>query len=124
MLKDRSKVKRVRKERLRKRIAERVRGTAARPRVHVFKSNLYIYTQVVDDTANAVLAAASTLEKEFKDRSRNTKNKAAAEVLGELLAGRLKAKKIDRIVFDRGTYLYHGRIKALADAMRKAGVDF
>jgi large subunit ribosomal protein L18 len=124
VLKDRSKVKRARKERLRKRIAERVRGTAARPRVHVFKSNLYIYTQVVDDTANAVLAAASTLEKEFKDRSRNTKNKAAAEVLGELLAGRLKAKKIDRIVFDRGTYLYHGRIKALADAMRKAGVDF
>ncbi len=124
MLKDRSKVKKVRKERLRKRIAERVRGTAARPRVHVFKSNLYIYTQVVDDTANAVLVAASSLEKEFKDRSRNTKNKAAAEVLGGLLAGRLKAKNIGRVVFDRGTYLYHGRIKALADAMRKEGIDF
>lgn len=124
MLKDRSKVKKVRKERLRKRIAERVRGTAARPRVHVFKSNLYIYTQVVDDTANAVLAAASSLEKEFKDRSRNTKNKAAAEVLGGLLAGRLKAKNIGRVVFDRGTYLYHGRVKALADALRKEGIDF
>ena len=124
MLKDRSKVKRLRKERLRKRIAERVRGTAERPRVHVFRSNLYVYTQVVDDTANAVLVAASSLEKEFKDRSRNTKNKAAAEVLGEILAGRLKAKSIGRVVFDRGTYLYHGRIKALADAMRKEGIDF
>lgn len=124
MLKDRSKVKRDRKERLRKRIAERVRGTAERPRVHVFRSNLYVYTQVVDDTANAVLAAASSLEKEFKDRSRNTKNKAAAEVLGEILAGRLKAKSIGRVVFDRGTYLYHGRVKALADAMRKEGIDF
>jgi large subunit ribosomal protein L18 len=124
VLKDRAKVKRLRKERLRKRIAERVRGTAERPRVHVFRSNLYVYTQVVDDTANAVLAAASSLEKEFKDRSRNTKNKAAAEVLGEILAGRLKAKSIGRVVFDRGTYLYHGRIKALADAMRKEGIDF
>jgi large subunit ribosomal protein L18 len=124
VLKDRSKVKRDRKERLRKRIAERVRGTAERPRVHVFRSNLYVYTQVVDDTANAVLAAASSLEKEFKDRSRNTKNKAAAEVLGEILAGRLKAKSIGRVVFDRGTYLYHGRVKALADAMRKEGIDF
>jgi large subunit ribosomal protein L18 len=124
VLKDRSKVKRVRKERLRKRIGDRVRGTAERPRVHVFKSNLYIYTQVVDDTRNAVLAAASSLEKEFKDRSRNAKNKAAAEVLGGLLAGRLKAKNIGKVVFDRGTYLYHGRIKALADAMRKEGIDF
>ena len=85
---------------------------------------MYVYTQVVDDTANAVLAAASSLEKEFKDRSRNTKNKAAAEVLGEILAGRLKAKSIGRVVFDRGTYLYHGRVKALADAMRKEGIDF
>jgi large subunit ribosomal protein L18 len=124
VLKDRAKVKRLRKERLRKRIAERVRGTAERPRVHVFRSNLYVYTQVVDDTANAVLVAASSLEKEFKDRSRNTKNKAAAEVLGEILAGRLKAKSLGRVVFDRGTYLYHGRIKALADAMRKEGIDF
>jgi large subunit ribosomal protein L18 len=124
VLKDRAKVKRARKERLRKRIAERVRGTAERPRVHVFRSNLYVYTQVVDDTANAVLVAASSLEKEFKDRSRNTKNKAAAEVLGEILAGRLKAKSIGRVVFDRGTYLYHGRVKALADAMRKEGIDF
>jgi large subunit ribosomal protein L18 len=124
VLKDRSKIKKVRKERLRKRISERVRGTAERPRVHVFKSNMYVYTQVVDDTKNSVLAAASTLEKEFKDRSRNTKNKTAAEELGRLLAGRLKERKIGRVVFDRGTYLYHGRVKALADAMRNEGIDF
>jgi large subunit ribosomal protein L18 len=124
VLKDRSKVKGVRKARLRKRIAERVRGTAERPRVHVFKSNLYIYLQAIDDASHAVLAAASTLEKDFQDRNKNTKNKAAAEALGGLMAGRLKDKKIGRVVFDRGTYLYHGRVKVLADAMRKAGIDF
>jgi large subunit ribosomal protein L18 len=124
VLKDRVKIKKVRKARLRKRISERVRGTNERPRVHVFKSNTYVYTQVVNDLDNAVLAAASSLEKEFKDLSKATKNKAACAVLGELLAKRLKAKSIGRVVFDRGTYLYHGRIKVLADAMRKEGIDF
>ncbi|MHB8094807.1 MAG: 50S ribosomal protein L18 [Candidatus Aminicenantales bacterium] len=124
MLKDRTKIKKSRKDRLRKRIAQRIRGTSERPRVHVFKSNLYIYTQVINDKDHAVLAAASSLEKEFQEKSRNTKNKAAAAVLGELLARRLKDRKIERVVFDRGTYLYHGRIKALADAMRKEGIDF
>ncbi len=124
MLKDRAKIKKVRKERLKKRTDKRVRGTSGRPRVHVFKSNTYVYTQVVNDLDNAVLAAASSQEQAFKDRSKATKNKAACAVLGELLAERLKAKNIGRIVFDRGTYLYHGRIKALADAMRKQGIDF
>ena len=124
MLKDRTTFKKVRKARLRKRIGERSRGTVERPRVHVFKSNTYVYTQVVNDKDHAVLAAASSQEKEFRDRSKNTKNKAACALLGEMLAERLKAKKIGRVVFDRGTYLYHGRIKALADAMRKEGIDF
>jgi len=124
VLKDRTKIKKGRKERLRKRIAQRIRGTSERPRVHVFKSNLYVYTQVINDKDHAVLAAASSLEKEFQDKSRNTKNKAACAVLGELLARRLKERKIERVVFDRGTYLYHGRIKALADAMRKEGIYF
>jgi large subunit ribosomal protein L18 len=124
VLKDRSKIKKSRKERLRRRIAQRIRGTSERPRVHVFKSNLYVYTQVINDKDHAVLAAASSLEKEFKEKSRNTKNKAACAILGELLARRLKDRKIERVVFDRGTYLYHGRIKALADAMRKEGIDF
>jgi len=124
VLKDRTTFKKVRKARLRKRIGERSRGTVERPRVHVFKSNTYVYTQVVNDKDHAVLAAASSQEKEFRDRSKNTKNKAACALLGEMLAERLKAKKIGRVVFDRGTYLYHGRIKALADAMRKEGIDF
>jgi large subunit ribosomal protein L18 len=124
VLKDRTTFKKVRKARLRKRIGERSRGTVERPRVHVFKSNTYVYTQVVNDKDHAVLAAASSQEKEFKDRSKNTKNKAACALLGEMLANRLKAKKIGRVIFDRGTYLYHGRIKALADAMRKEGIDF
>ena len=124
MLKERSIIKKVRQDRLRKRIGKRSRGTVERPRVHVFKSNAYVYTQVVDDKDHAVLAAASSQEKEFRDGSKNTKNKAACALLGEMLAKRLKAKKIGRVVFDRGTYLYHGRIKALADAMRKEGIDF
>jgi len=124
VFKDRTTFKKVRKARLRKRIGEKPRGTAERPRVHVFKSNSYVYTQVVNDKDHAVLAAASSQEKEFRDRSKNTKNKAACALLGEMLAKRLKSKKIGRIVFDRGTYLYHGRIKALADAMRKEGIDF
>jgi len=95
-----------------------------RPRLTIFRSSAHIYAQVIDDKRGHTVAAASSLEKEFKDRSRNSKNKAAAEVLGELLAGRLKAKKIGRVVFDRGTYLYHGRVKVLADAIRKAGIDF
>jgi large subunit ribosomal protein L18 len=116
--------KRVRDDRLRKRIREKVRGTPERPRVHVFKSNTYLYTQVIDDSEGKVLLAASTLEKEFKEKSKNGKNKKAGGLLGEMLAKRLKVKKIERIVFDRGVYPYHGRIKTLAEAMRKAGIQF
>lgn len=124
MLKAKSTLRKVRKVRLRKRIHKKIRGTTERPRVHVFKSDRYIYTQVIDDQKGLVLVAASTLEKEFKDKSKSTKNRKACEVLGGILAGRLKDKKIDKIVFDRGLYPYHGRIKALAEAMRKEGVVF
>jgi large subunit ribosomal protein L18 len=124
VLKDRMKIKKVRKERMRHRTSGKIRGTSARPRVHVFKSNSFIYTQVVNDGDNAVLTAASSLEKEFKDQSKNTKNKAACALLGQMLAKRLKEKKIEKVVFDRGIYPYHGRIKALADAMRKEGIEF
>ena len=124
MLKDKRIVKRVREVRLRKRIREKVSGTSGRPRVHVFKSNLYLYTQVINDLDGTVLTTASTLEKSFKDRSKNTKNKEAAGLLGEILAKRLKDRKIERVVFDRGVYPYHGQIKALAEAMRKEGILF
>lgn len=124
MLKDKMKVRRERTDRLRKRIRDKVRGTGQRPRVHVHKSNLYIYTQAVDDSAGRILVAASTLEKEFREKAKNTKNKDASALLGGLLAQRLKEKKIDQIVFDRGDYPYHGRVKALAEALRKEGIRF
>jgi large subunit ribosomal protein L18 len=124
VLKNKFVAKRVRDDRLRKRIREKVKGTLERPRVHVFKSNAYLYTQVINDAEGSVLLTASTLEKEFKEKSKNGKNKKASGLLGEVLAKRLKAKKIERVVFDRGVYPYHGRIKTLAEAMRKAGIQF
>jgi large subunit ribosomal protein L18 len=124
VLKDKVKIKKETKTRIRRRIRSKLRGTAERPRVHIFKSNRYIYTQAVNDDDGAVLAAASTLEKEFRADHKNFKNLASCEKLGEILAQRLKEKKIDEIVFDRGIYPYHGRIKALAEAMRKGGLTF
>jgi large subunit ribosomal protein L18 len=124
VLKDKTTEKKVRDDRLRKRIRERVQGTPERPRLHVFKSNAYIYTQVIDDRAGAVLLTASTLEKEFRAKAKSTKNKDACGLLGEILGQRLKEAKIAKVVFDRGTNPYHGRIKTLADAIRKEGIQF
>ena len=124
MLKDKTTERKVRDDRLRKRIRERVRGTPERPRLHVYKSNAYVYTQVIDDRAGTVLLTASTLEKDFRAKAKGTKNKDACTVLGEILGKRLKAAKIDKVVFDRGTHPYHGNIKTLADAIRKEGIQF
>lgn len=124
MLKDKTIERKVRDIRLRKRIRERVQGTPERPRLHVFKSNAYIYTQVIDDRKGAVLLTASTLEKDIRAKAKSTKNKDACVLLGELLGQRLKAAKIDKVVFDRGTHPYHGRIKTLAEAIRKEGIQF
>jgi len=124
VLKDKIDLKKESKARIRKRIRKTVRGTADRPRVYVFKSNRYIYTQVINDTDGRVLAQASTLEKGFREEAKNTKNLASCEKLGEVLAQRLKDMNIAQVVFDRGIYPYHGRIKALAEAMRKGGLVF
>ena len=124
MLKDKTTERKVRDVRLRKRIRQRVQGTPERPRLHVFKSNAYIYTQVIDDRKGAVLLTASTLEKEVRAKVKSTKNKDACGLLGALLGQRLKAAKIEKVVFDRGTHPYHGRIKTLADAIRKEGIQF
>jgi large subunit ribosomal protein L18 len=124
VLKDKTTERKVRAVRLRKRIRERVQGTPERPRLHVFKSNAYIYTQVIDDRKGAVLLTASTLEKEFRAKAKSTKNKDACVLLGELLGRRLKDAKIEKVVFDRGTHPYHGRVKTLADAIRKEGIQF
>lgn len=124
MLKDKTKDRKVKDDRLRKRIRERVEGTPERPRLHVFKSNAYVYTQVINDREGAVLLTASTLEKEFRDKAKSTKNRDACALLGELLGKRLKEAKIEKVVFDRGTHPYHGRIKTLAEAIRKEGIQF
>ena len=124
MLKDKVKSREETNIRIRRRIRRKLRGTAERPRVYVFKSNRYIYTQAVNDENGTILAAASTLEKDFKADHKNFKNVGNCEKLGALMAQRLKEKRIAQIVFDRGVYPYHGRIKALAEAMRKGGLDF
>ena len=110
--------------RIRRRIRKKVSGTPDKPRVIVNRSNRYLYIQAIDDTSGTVLAAASTLEKDFKEKNKAYKNMKASESLGKLAAQRIKKKKIKTIVFDRGVYPYHGRIKILADAMRKEGLKF
>lgn len=112
------------RKRIRKRIRKKLRGTADRPRVFVFKSNRYIYSQAIDDNKGSVLVAASSMEKEFKEKKKKAKNIEASKTVGEMIAKRLKKKKIKQIIFDRGVYPYHGRVKALAEAMRKEGLNF
>lgn len=117
-------VKKEARERVRKRIRKKIQGNSGIPRVYVFKSNRYIFTQAIDDVNGRVLTSASTMEKEFKEKHKNTKNIEASRHLGEIMAKRLKQKKIEKIVFDRGFSPYHGRVKELAEAMRKGGLIF
>ena len=105
-------------------IRKTVVGTKERPRVSVFRSSKHIYAQVIDDFAGTTLASASTLDSDFKSESSKTSDIDAAIVVGKLVAKRAKAKGIDAVVFDRGGYIFHGRVKALADAAREAGLKF
>ena len=109
------------RQRIHRRIRKKVAGTAACPRLAVSYSNQHIYAQVIDDTAGNTLCAASSLDKGIENAA---SNQATAEQVGELIAKRSKDAKIDKVVFDRGGHLYHGKIKALADAARKAGLEF
>jgi large subunit ribosomal protein L18 len=104
------------------RVRAKLSGTSARPRLNVFRSNKHIYAQVIDDTKGVTLVSASTLDKELSLES--SSNVDAAKAVGELVAKRAVEKGITTIVFDRGGYLYHGRIKALADAARENGLQF
>ena len=104
------------------RIRLRVEGSASRPRLAVFRSNIHIYAQVIDDGTGKTLAAASTVEKELRG-SKQTKTEEAA-VVGRLVAERAKSAGVGQVVFDRAGFRYHGRIKSLADAAREAGLDF
>jgi large subunit ribosomal protein L18 len=106
---------------------KRISGTAERPRLRVFRSVSHIYAQVIDDLSGTTVAAAASTEPGLKDTfSGGTRggNVEGAKALGRTIAERLKAKGINRVVFDRGGFLYHGRIKAVADAAREAGLEF
>jgi len=105
-----------------KRIRKEISGTADRPRLNVFRSNANITAQIIDDEKGVTLVSASTLEKELKIA--NGGNVEAAKLIGAEIAKRAKKAKIDKVVFDRGGYLYHGRVKALADAARENGLEF
>ncbi|AFZ04258.1 50S ribosomal protein L18 [Calothrix sp. PCC 6303] len=112
------------KVRRHKRVRGKVDGSAERPRLAVFRSNEHIYAQVIDDTQHCTLAAASTLEKDLKTKLSSGANCEASTEVGKLIAARSLAAGITKVVFDRGGNLYHGRIKALADAAREAGLEF
>ncbi|CAM3934717.1 50S ribosomal protein L18 [Mesobacillus zeae] len=104
------------------RVRAKLSGTAARPRLNVFRSNKHIYAQLIDDVKGVTLASASTIENELNLES--TCNLEAAQKVGELVAKRAVEKGVSEVVFDRGGYLYHGRIQALADAARENGLKF
>ena len=105
-------------------IRNRFSGTAERPRLAVFRSNSHVYAQVIDDVAGKTLVSASTLEKDIKAELKNTDDTDAATKVGEVVAKRALEKGIKAVVFDRGGYIYHGKVKALADAAREAGLEF
>ena len=105
------------------RIRKKVTGTSERPRLSVFRSARHIYVQVIDDVSGRTLAAASTVSKDVREGLEGNKV-AVAKKIGGLIAERCKAQSINKVVFDRNGFLYHGRIKALADAAREGGLDF
>lgn len=124
MYKDKVYKKKKAKQRIRKRVRNKINGTAERPRLKVTRTNRYIYVQAVDDIKGIILTSASTLEKDLRKENGNNKSIKASEALGNTMAERLKKKKINEIVFDRGHYPYQGRIKTLAESMRKSGIKF
>ena len=105
------------------RVRKKINGTSARPRLNIFRSSKHMYAQIIDDTKGVTIVSASTLDKELKDVGNGASVEAAAKV-GALIAARAKEKGIAQVVFDRGGYLYHGRVQSLADAAREAGLEF
>ena len=105
-------------------LRNRFQGTAERPRLSVYRSNMHIYAQIIDDVAQKTLVSASTVQKDVKAELEKTNDVAAAAYLGKVIAERARAAGINEVVFDRGGYVYHGKIKALADAAREAGLEF
>ena len=123
----RIKTKDDRRQRIKLRLRKRIAGTAERPRLSVFRSVLHIYAQVIDDLSGKTLVAASSVEPTIKGtwaKDVRGGNAKGAEAIGRTIAERAKEKGISRVVFDRGGFLYHGRVRAVAEAARKAGLEF
>ena len=106
------------------RVRRNINGNAARPRLNVFRSNSHIYAQIIDDSSSRTLVSASTRDVEVRGAMKSGGSREAAKVVGKVLAERAISAKIKAVVFDRGGRLYHGRVKALADASREGGLDF
>ena len=107
------------------RVRAKVSGTSVRPRLNVFRSSAHIYAQVIDDIQGHTLVAASDLEQEVKDRAGNSAKKTdRAKAVGEVIAERAKSAGVEDVIFDRGGFLYHGRVKAVADGAREGGLKF
>ncbi len=124
MIKDKVEEKKRRRLRIKRSIRKKLAGTAERPRLTVYKSNRYLYVQAVDDERGHTLAFATTVTSDFKEFGYSRKSIKAAEKLGEKIGKILVDKGIKRVVFDRNGYPYHGRVKAIADGARKAGLEF
>ncbi|AOT71183.1 50S ribosomal protein L18 [Geosporobacter ferrireducens] len=106
------------------RVRRKVLGTPERPRLSIYKSLSNMYAQIIDDTTGSTLVSASTLDKDLKGKVERAGNKEAAKLVGEMVAKRALDKGIDKVVFDRGGYIYHGRVKELAEGAREAGLQF
>jgi large subunit ribosomal protein L18 len=121
----RMKAKRQRRERAHLRLRKRVRGSAERPRLSVYKSLRFIYAQLIDDDKGVTLAQASSSDAAVREQvGSSTAGKAAAKLVGELMAARAKERGVEKVVFDRGGYVYHGRVQALAEGAREKGLQF
>lgn len=112
------------RERRHRRVRKNVFGTTQRPRLSVFRSNKHIYAQLIDDTTGETLTTTSSLDQEYRQQNKKGSNSQAAAAIGAALAKRAMSLNIKKVVFDRNGYIYHGRIKALADAARQAGLIF
>jgi large subunit ribosomal protein L18 len=106
------------------RVRKKIEGTTLRPRLNIFRSSKHMYAQIIDDSKGVTIVAASTLDKELTDAVTNGGNVESARQVGALIAKRAKEQGVEKVVFDRGGYLYHGRVQALADAAREAGLEF
>ena len=111
------------RERRHRRVRKKVQGTAERPRLAVFRSNRHTVAQVIDDRSGRTLAAASTLEADVRAKGSSTSDRGAAATVGRMVAERARAAGVERVVFDRGGFLYHGRVAAVAEAAREAGLE-